>query len=217
MNVLSNFTRYTVIVFSLYHYFIKTLTLVYDVVYLFKMLGILHNFSLQIEHDRGSQLYYMFRLPFAAGNVFSASMLDTLLYQVWCIFFYNLCKCINYKQCFWKLKILIINKLLILFFSSLLMNQMYYYCLLVQWPSCACDLVLQAFVKHYMITFVRLLLGIDQAPGSGYLSCVSKINQFYVTNKYLFSTRKAFPDWVQILSRMNNKHEYSCLVWKKSW
>ena len=26
---------------------------------------------------------YMFRLPFAAGNVFSASMLDTLLYQVW--------------------------------------------------------------------------------------------------------------------------------------
>ena len=24
---------------------------------------------------------YMFRLPFAAGNVFSASMIDTLLYQ----------------------------------------------------------------------------------------------------------------------------------------
>ena len=50
----------------------------------------------------------MFRLPFAAGNVFSASMLDTLLYQ--------------------------------------------------------------AFVKDYMITIVRLLLGIDQAPGSGFLS-----------------------------------------------
>ena len=34
------------------------------------------------EKDKGSHLYYMFRLPFAAGNVFSASMLDTLLYQV---------------------------------------------------------------------------------------------------------------------------------------
>lgn len=53
----------------------------------------------------------MFRLPFAAGAVFSASMLDTLLYQ--------------------------------------------------------------AFVKDYVITFVRLLLGIDQAPGSGFLTSVS--------------------------------------------
>ncbi len=53
----------------------------------------------------------MFRLPFAAGSVFSASMLDTLLYQ--------------------------------------------------------------AFVKEYLITFVRLLLGIDQAPGSGFLTSVS--------------------------------------------
>ena len=52
----------------------------------------------------------MFRLPFAAGSVFSASMLDTLLYQ--------------------------------------------------------------AFVKDYMITVVRLLLGIDQAPGSGFLSSI---------------------------------------------
>ncbi len=34
------------------------------------------------EKERGSHLYYMFRLPFAAGNVFAASMLDTLLYQV---------------------------------------------------------------------------------------------------------------------------------------
>ncbi|KAK4309037.1 hypothetical protein Pmani_019297 [Petrolisthes manimaculis] len=50
----------------------------------------------------------MFRLPFAAGSVFSASMLDTLLYQ--------------------------------------------------------------AFVKDYLITFVRLLLGVDQAPGSGFLT-----------------------------------------------
>ncbi|XP_041370512.1 potassium channel subfamily T member 2-like isoform X2 [Gigantopelta aegis] len=60
------------------------------------------------ERERGSHIYYMFRLPFAAGNVFSASMLDTLLYQ--------------------------------------------------------------AFVKEYLITFVRLLLGIDQAVGSGHLT-----------------------------------------------
>lgn len=56
----------------------------------------------------GKEHAYKYRLPFAAGNVFSASMLDTLLYQ--------------------------------------------------------------AFVKDYMITMVRLLLGIDQAPGSGFLS-----------------------------------------------
>ncbi|XP_046570443.1 potassium channel subfamily T member 2-like [Haliotis rubra] len=62
------------------------------------------------ERERGSHIYYMFRLPFAAGNVFSASMLDTLLYQ--------------------------------------------------------------AFVKDYLITFVRLLLGIDQAVGSGHLACM---------------------------------------------
>ncbi|KAK0138310.1 Potassium channel subfamily T member 1 [Merluccius polli] len=33
------------------------------------------------ERDRGSNLAFMFRLPFAAGRVFSISMLDTLLYQ----------------------------------------------------------------------------------------------------------------------------------------
>jgi potassium channel subfamily T protein 1 len=65
----------------------------------------------QREKERGSHISYMFRLPFAAGAVFSASMLDTLLYQ--------------------------------------------------------------AFVKDYVITFVRLLLGIDQAPGSGFLTSVS--------------------------------------------
>ncbi|XP_033248360.1 potassium channel subfamily T member 2 isoform X3 [Drosophila miranda] len=62
----------------------------------------------KMEKERGSHISYMFRLPFAAGAVFSASMLDTLLYQ--------------------------------------------------------------AFVKDYVITFVRLLLGIDQAPGSGFLT-----------------------------------------------
>ncbi|KAI1290456.1 Potassium channel subfamily T member 1 [Halotydeus destructor] len=66
------------------------------------------------ERERGSHISYMFRLPFAAGSVFSASMLDTLLYQ--------------------------------------------------------------AFVKDYMITIVRLLLGIDQAPGSGFLASM-RINK----------------------------------------
>lgn len=71
------------------------------------------NNDLQREKERGSHISYMFRLPFAAGAVFSASMLDTLLYQ--------------------------------------------------------------AFVKDYVITFVRLLLGIDQAPGSGFLTSVSTV------------------------------------------
>lgn len=38
--------------------------------------------SEQKERDKGSNLAFMFRLPFAAGRVFSISMLDTLLYQV---------------------------------------------------------------------------------------------------------------------------------------
>ena len=32
--------------------------------------------------SRNDHLDYLFRGPFAAGNVFSASMIDTLLYQV---------------------------------------------------------------------------------------------------------------------------------------
>uniref|UniRef100_A0A8C2RUQ2 RCK N-terminal domain-containing protein n=1 Tax=Capra hircus TaxID=9925 RepID=A0A8C2RUQ2_CAPHI len=35
----------------------------------------------QRERENGSNLAFMFRLPFAAGRVFSISMLDTLLYQ----------------------------------------------------------------------------------------------------------------------------------------
>lgn len=66
----------------------------------------------------------MFRLPFAAGSVFSASMLDTLLYQ--------------------------------------------------------------AFVKDYMITFVRLLLGVDQAPGSGFLTSVRYLSSISFFNKNNF-------------------------------
>ncbi|KAF2362943.1 hypothetical protein FHG87_006299 [Trinorchestia longiramus] len=71
--------------------------------------------SIAREKERGSHISYMFRLPFAAGSVFSASMLDTLLYQ--------------------------------------------------------------AFVKDYLITFVRLLLGIDQAPGSGFLTSMKITKQ----------------------------------------
>ena len=53
---------------------------------------------------------YMFRLPFAQGGVFSANMLDRLLYQ--------------------------------------------------------------AIVKDYLVDFLKILLGIDQSSGSGYLSSV---------------------------------------------
>ncbi|XP_068724952.1 potassium channel subfamily T member 2-like isoform X3 [Montipora capricornis] len=62
----------------------------------------------RIKQQNKDHLNYMFREPFAAGHVFSMSMLDTLLYQ--------------------------------------------------------------AFVKKYMIRLIRLLLGCEQAPGSGYLS-----------------------------------------------
>ncbi|XP_043278096.1 potassium channel subfamily T member 2 isoform X4 [Venturia canescens] len=78
------------------------------------------------EKERGSHISYMFRLPFAAGSVFSASMLDTLLYQ--------------------------------------------------------------AFVKDYVITFVRLLLGVDQAPGSGFLTsmCITKEDMWIRTYGRLY-------------------------------
>uniref|UniRef100_A0A8D0JXD6 Potassium sodium-activated channel subfamily T member 2 n=3 Tax=Sus scrofa TaxID=9823 RepID=A0A8D0JXD6_PIG len=66
------------------------------------------------ERERGSNLAFMFRLPFAAGRVFSISMLDTLLYQ--------------------------------------------------------------SFVKDYMISITRLLLGLDTTPGSGFL-CSMKVTE----------------------------------------
>ncbi|XP_052375967.1 potassium channel subfamily T member 1-like [Oncorhynchus keta] len=65
------------------------------------------------ERERGSNLVFMFRLPFAAGKVFSVSMLDTLLYQ--------------------------------------------------------------SFVKDYMISITRLLLGLDSMPGSGFLCAISEV------------------------------------------
>ena len=48
----------------------------------------LSQISAQKERERGSNLAFMFRLPFAAGRVFSISMLDTLLYQVCAISFF---------------------------------------------------------------------------------------------------------------------------------
>ncbi|XP_030193686.1 potassium channel subfamily T member 2 isoform X2 [Gadus morhua] len=70
--------------------------------------------KLEKEREKGSNLVFMFRLPFAAGKVFSVSMLDTLLYQ--------------------------------------------------------------SFVKDYMISITRLLLGLDSMPGSGFL-CAMKISE----------------------------------------
>ncbi|XP_067665329.1 potassium channel subfamily T member 2-like isoform X2 [Haliotis asinina] len=64
----------------------------------------------KLKQTMGSNMSHIFRLPFAAGQVFSASMLDTLLYQT--------------------------------------------------------------FVKGYLITFVRLLLGIDAEENSGHLSSI---------------------------------------------
>ncbi|GMR30939.1 hypothetical protein PMAYCL1PPCAC_01134, partial [Pristionchus mayeri] len=70
------------------------------------------------ERKRGSNMPFMFRLPFAQGGVFSANMMDRLLYQV--------------------------------------------------------------VVKDFVVDFVRLLLGIDQTPGSGYLT------SFEITNSDLW-------------------------------
>lgn len=37
-------------------------------------------------------------------------------------------------------------------------------------------LLYQSYVKNYLISFVRLMLGIDQSPGSGHLSSVRSLN-----------------------------------------
>ncbi|XP_065124179.1 potassium channel subfamily T member 2 [Paramisgurnus dabryanus] len=66
------------------------------------------------EREKGTNLSFIFHLPFAAGRVFSVGMLDTLLYQ--------------------------------------------------------------SFVKDYMITITRLLLGLETTPRSGFL-CAMKITE----------------------------------------
>ena len=53
-------------------------------------------------------------------------------------------------------------------------------CYIIRWCINIMLYPLQAFVKDYLITFVRLLLGIDQAVGSGHLSCVSTIGSSYL-------------------------------------
>ncbi|XP_052405188.1 potassium channel subfamily T member 2-like isoform X1 [Carassius gibelio] len=63
------------------------------------------------EREKGSNLSFIFRLPFAAGRVFSIGMLDTLLYQ--------------------------------------------------------------CFVKDYIITITKLLLGLETTPKSGFLCSMS--------------------------------------------
>jgi len=91
----------------------------------------------RIKQQNKDHLNYMFREPFAAGHVFSMSMLDTLLYQ--------------------------------------------------------------AFVKDYMIYLVRLMLGCEQAPGSGYLSSLEIRERDYWIETYgrlfqkLCSTNGAIP------------------------
>ncbi|VDK68585.1 unnamed protein product [Cylicostephanus goldi] len=80
------------------------------------------------ERKRGSHMPFMFRLPFAQGGVFSANMLDRLLYQ--------------------------------------------------------------AIIKPYVVTLTRLLLGIDQTAGSGYLT------SFTVTADDL---------WIQTYGRLYQK------------
>uniref|UniRef100_A0A8C6JH63 RCK N-terminal domain-containing protein n=1 Tax=Melopsittacus undulatus TaxID=13146 RepID=A0A8C6JH63_MELUD len=84
------------------------------------------------EREKGSNLAFMFRLPFAAGRVFSISMLDTLLYQ--------------------------------------------------------------SFVKGYMISITRLLLGLDTTPGSGFLCskrlCTPLISPFILKSQISISVEE---------------------------
>ncbi|XP_016139105.1 potassium channel subfamily T member 2 [Sinocyclocheilus grahami] len=74
------------------------------------------------EREKGSNLSFIFRLPFAAGRVFSIGMLDTLLYQ--------------------------------------------------------------CFVKDYMITITKLLLGLKTTPKSGFLCSMSITEEVLCIDTY---------------------------------
>lgn len=143
----------------------------------------------QKERDKGSNLAFMFRLPFAAGRVFSISMLDTLLYQVGTqqrapedisqipgernvlrgirtnggTVVKQKCPLV-FSHLYETLQFVLSA------FLSLYYDDYYYYfkrfCLL-------CYQRYQSFVKDYMILIARLLLGLDTTPGSGYLCAVS--------------------------------------------
>uniref|UniRef100_A0A671MWP8 Potassium channel subfamily T member 2-like n=1 Tax=Sinocyclocheilus anshuiensis TaxID=1608454 RepID=A0A671MWP8_9TELE len=74
------------------------------------------------EREKGSNLSFIFRLPFTAGRVFSIGMLDTLLYQ--------------------------------------------------------------CFVKDYMITITKLLLGLETTPKSGFLCSMSITEEVLCIDTY---------------------------------
>ncbi|GAB1286092.1 Potassium channel subfamily T member 1 [Apodemus speciosus] len=115
------------------------------------------------ERENGSNLAFMFRLPFAAGRVFSISMLDTLLYQV----SRNVEKDGQGPIIPGRESV-----------HGQPMAEIWSRCSEQASPGSP-DLLLleqQSFVKDYMITITRLLLGLDTTPGSGYL-CAMKITE----------------------------------------
>ncbi|KAF7486994.1 hypothetical protein GHT09_000669 [Marmota monax] len=130
---------------------------------------------LQRERENGSNLAFMFRLPFAAGRVFSISMLDTLLYQV--------------SQCggrgarspqrprlparTWCLPgsppaVLVFGHVGYQTWGRHSGARRPGATGLCRAPASP-QLGSQSFVKDYMISITRLLLGLDTTPGSGYL------------------------------------------------
>lgn len=144
----------------------------------------------QKERDKGSNLAFMFRLPFAAGRVFSISMLDTLLYQVgvdlqlslkfyyqgkWTTVSYNIRETespeVIEQHRHYKAKVPSCVQLLIeiMLFSWCPLR---FNCKLHSSKLCP----FQSFVKDYMILIARLLLGLDTTPGSGYLCAVSWVD-----------------------------------------
>lgn len=131
---------------------------------------------LQIERDKGSNLAFMFRLPFAAGRVFSISMLDTLLYQVGpqtleflpdFPSYFELNPCLLVKT---QLKTPEVGGLIYIYVKSSLPCRL---CKSKYSHLCNRLVLPQSFVKDYMIAIARLLLGLDTTPGSGYLCAVS--------------------------------------------
>lgn len=57
-------------------------------------------------------------------------------------------------------------------------------------------LLYQSYVKNYLISFVRLMLGIDQSPGSGHLSSVRSLNlrldSIFFINNLFYSIEKNY-------------------------
>lgn len=155
----------------------------------------------QKERDKGSNLAFMFRLPFAAGRVFSISMLDTLLYQVgrhpqqtlqpqvtlFGIRYVSVSHNSRETVAFYTAMVSkgraallcsVTKSSLVLFLSFLCLKLFIFVrcnqgCKVI-W-SVLHVLLFQSFVKDYMILIARLLLGLDTTPGSGFLCAVSHI------------------------------------------